>query len=327
MDSNSTMSKYKVAVDLSPLLKVHEDGHIERFMGTEIVPPSLDDPETPNVQSKDVIYSHQFNLSSRLYLPKSIPPNQKLPLLVYFHGGAFCIETAFSPTYHNYLNKLVQQANVAVVSVDYRRAPEHPLPAAYHDSWTALKWVASHFNRDGPEEWINVHADLDRVFLAGDSAGANIAHFIAMKHGKEKLGGVDILGIVLIHPYFWGKDPIGYEVKRLRVKAVIDKLFMFAYPSASGLDDPAINPGFDSNLSKLGCKKVLVIVAERDMLKSRGWDYYEKLKHCGWGGCVEIMEAKGEEHVFHLVDPSCDNAAEMMRKMVGFFNNQAKSCL
>ncbi|WCJ31408.1 alpha/beta-Hydrolases superfamily protein [Euphorbia peplus] len=273
----------KLVLELSPLLKVYEDGHVERLLGTTVVPPSLDDPETPNVQSKDVIYSPLFNLSSRLYLPNSVSPNQKLPLLVYYHGGGFCIETAFSPTYHNYLNKLVSEANVAVVSVDYRRAPEHPLPASYDDSWTALEWVASHFNGDGPEEWINVHADLDRVFLGGDSAGANIAHFIAMKYGKEKLVGVNILGV-------------------------------------SGLDDPVINPAFDSNLSKLGCRKVLVIVAERDMLKSRGWDYYEKLKNSGWEGCVEIMEAKEEEHVFHLMKPSCDNALEMMKKMVHFLN-------
>ncbi|WCJ31409.1 alpha/beta-Hydrolases superfamily protein [Euphorbia peplus] len=310
----------EVFVDLSPILKIYEDGYVERLFGTEIVPPSLDDPEFPNVQSKDVIYSPQFNLSSRLYLPKSIPENEKIPLVVYFHGGGFCVETAFSPTYHNYLNELVSEANVAVVSVDYRRAPEHPLPAAYRDSWAAFKWVTSHSNKNGPEEWINIHADLDRVFLAGDSAGANIAHFIAMNHGKEKLGGIDIFGIVLIHPLFGGKDPIGDEVKKFQMKALMDKMWAFTYPGATGLDDPVINPGFYPNLNTLGCRKVLVTVAEEDMLRSRGWDYFEKLKNSGWEGCLEIMEAEEEDHVFHLYKPFCDNAVNMMRKVVDFLN-------
>lgn len=54
------------------------------------------------------------------------------------------------PLYHNNtLNKLVAEANVVAVSVDYRLVPEHPLPAAYEDSWTALQWVASHASEDG----------------------------------------------------------------------------------------------------------------------------------------------------------------------------------
>ncbi|TXG64353.1 hypothetical protein EZV62_011347 [Acer yangbiense] len=78
------------------------------------------------------------------------------------------------------------EAKIIAVSVDYRLAPENPVPAAYEDSWTTLKWVASHFNGKGSEDWLNRHADFQRVFLSGDSAGANIANRMAIKHGHEE---------------------------------------------------------------------------------------------------------------------------------------------
>ncbi|KAL3730564.1 hypothetical protein ACJRO7_027564 [Eucalyptus globulus] len=85
----------------------------------------------------------------------------RLPVLVYFHGGGFIDHSASSPIYHNHLNTLVAEANVIAISVNYRRAPEHPLP--YDDSWTALKWVASHSARNGLEEWLTSNANLKKA--------------------------------------------------------------------------------------------------------------------------------------------------------------------
>ncbi|MFQ6659780.1 hypothetical protein Gotur_028539, partial [Gossypium turneri] len=202
----------EIRIDFAPMLRVYQDGRIERLLGTQTVPPGLD-PET-NVESKDVVYSQETAQCVRIYVPGTVFTSaQKLPLLVYFHGGGFCIETAFSPTYRNYLNALVSEAKIVAVSVDYRRAPEHPIPAAYDDSWTALKWVASHYDGNGPEQWLNRYADFENVYLSGDSAGANIAHHIAIKTSKEKLDGMNLVGIILTHPYFWGKEPVGDEVK------------------------------------------------------------------------------------------------------------------
>lgn len=160
----------KVAHDFSPYFIVYKDGHVERLRGTAITPPGHD-PQT-GVQSKDILISTEPLISARLYIPKTNPLfPQKLPLLIYFHGGTFVIETAFCPSRHNHINSISAQANVMVISVDYRRAPEHPLPIAYEDSWASLKWVDSHFEGKGSEEWMNSFADLQRVFLVGDSAG------------------------------------------------------------------------------------------------------------------------------------------------------------
>jgi acetyl esterase/lipase len=73
-------------------------------------------------------------------------------------------------------------------------------------------------------------------------------------------------------------------------------------------------------LAGLECSKVLVAVAEKDLLRDRGWHYYEKLRENGWSGEVEIMEAKGESHVFHLLSPPGENARLMLKKITSFLN-------
>lgn len=306
----------EISQDFSPFLRIYKDGRIERLIGTATVPASLDDKT--GVASKDVVISSDPAVSARLYLPAGHP--KKLPLLVYFHGGGFCIETASSPTYHNYLNAVASEANVVVVSVEYRRAPEDPLPAAYDDSWAALKWVASHAAGNGPDEWLNEHADLTRVFLAGDSAGANIAHHMGLRIASDKMDGLTVAGIALVHPFFSGSEPVGTESTEPARRAWTVNFLKMVCPTISGADDPIINPEADPGLGLLACERVLVLVAEKGRLRSRGWYYEELLKKIGWRGSVEVVETKGEDHVFHLMNPSCDKAADLMKRLVKFLN-------
>ncbi|KAB2042816.1 hypothetical protein ES319_D02G243600v1 [Gossypium barbadense] len=314
----------EILIDGAPFFRLYKDGRIKRLSGTENVPPGLD-PQT-NVESKDVLYSQEIAQSVRIYVPGTVVTSaQKLPLLVYFHGGGFCIESAFSPTYHNYLNALVAEAKIVAVSVNYRRSPEHPLPAAYDDSWTALKWVASHYIGTGPEQWLNHYVDFANVYLSGDSAGANISHHLAVKITNEKLDGMNLVGIILNHPFFWGKEPVGDEVKKPAIREKMDGIWRLAYPTTSGSDDPWINPIDDQSFGRfLGCKRVLVCVAEKDVMRHRGWYYCEKLKNSEWGGEVEMMEAQGEDHVFHLNKPNCPNAVAMLKKVAEFINQVTK---
>lgn len=314
------MASDEIAHNLSPMLIVYKDGRIHRLVGNDITPPSLD-PKT-GVDSKDVVISPETHVSARIYRPK--PPaahSQKLPLLVYIHGGGFCIESAFSPTYHCHLNSLVAEANVVAVSVDYRRAPDQPLPIAYDDSWAALKWVASHSDGTGPEEWLNGMADLDRVYFAGDSAGANIAHHMAVRVGLKGLPGLNLRGLILVHPYFWGAKLIGDEEKlKPEDRSVIENLWFLACPTISGLDDPIANPEFDPNLGRVAAERVAVYVAEKDALKNRGWFYSECLKKSGWKGAVEVVETKDQGHVFYLFNPTSDVAVDFVGKLAAFIN-------
>ncbi|KAK9286277.1 hypothetical protein L1049_014667 [Liquidambar formosana] len=294
-----------VAHQFFPFFRVYKDGRIERFMPSETVPPS-DDPHT-GVRSKDVQISSEIGVSVRIFMPKIHDPTRKIPLLFYIHGGGFSIGSAFAPGYHNYVSSLVAEANVIAVSVDYRLAPEHPIPACYEDSWEAFQWVASHANGDGPEPWLNNHADFGRVFVAGDSAGANISHTMAVRVGSIGLPGVKLVGVALVHPYFGGTDD--------------DKMWLFMCPTHGGLEDPKLKPAA-GDLARLGCERVLIFVAEEDHLRERGTCYYEELKKSGWQGTVEIEENKGENHVFHLLNPTCENAAALMKRLVSFFNQE-----
>ena len=137
----------KVTAEFLPFFRVYNDGSVERLLCSSTVSPTPEDPET-GVSSKDITISQKPAISARLYIPKLTQPNQKFPILVYFHDGAFCVESAFSSDHQRYLNSLVSQAQVLAVSVEYRPAPEHSLPIAYEDSWAAFQWVAAHSIKD-----------------------------------------------------------------------------------------------------------------------------------------------------------------------------------
>ncbi|GLT99723.1 hypothetical protein SLE2022_171450 [Rubroshorea leprosula] len=93
----------EVVAELETLVRVYKDGSVERCQAP-IVPPSLQDPET-GVSSKDITISANPPISARIYLPNlSDPSRQKLTVLVYFHGGGFCIESAFNLTETTFTN-------------------------------------------------------------------------------------------------------------------------------------------------------------------------------------------------------------------------------
>lgn len=304
----------------SPIIRIHKSGRIERFFGTDLVPPSID--STTGVSSKDIVINHETGVSARLHYPTWIEgAPTKLPVVIYYHGGAFLIGSAFSSMSHNYLNRLVAQFNVIIVSIDYRLAPEHPIPAAYDDSWEALKWVASHAE-GGRNAWLATHADVGRLFLVGDSAGGTIVHQMGMRASTEGLGyGVQIKGLVMIHPYFLEGKVSDEAVGPEKFKDMA-KTWKIACPTTTGADDPWINPMTDGapSLSGLGSKRVLVCVAEKDFLRAAGRSYYKKLRESGWEGEGEILETEGEGHMFHLFNPDTEKAATQTSKISSFLN-------
>ena len=316
-------SKADAYLEVPPLLRVHKDGTLERIAGTQVVPSGFD-PKT-GVLSKDKVVKPETGLSVRLYRPnEESSGHEKIPIVIYFHGGAFCVSSVFDPDYHKSLNTLVAEANIILISVNYRLAPEHPLPTAYEDCWAGLKCLNSQVagNYD-VEPWLKDKGDFERVYLVGDGAGANIAHHLAMRAmNNSDFNLVKLAGIGLVNPYFWGEKPIGVEVTDPIRKAMVDKWWNFVYPCDKGCDDLLINPFVDGapSFANLACHKILVIVAEKDILRDRGKLYYEKLVNSEWKGTADIFEIEGEDHVFHIFDPDCQKAKSLIKRLASFIN-------
>ncbi|CAL5005741.1 unnamed protein product [Urochloa decumbens] len=313
----------EIVYESMPCIRIYKN-RVERYFGSEFVAASTD--AATGVASRDVVITP--NVSARLYLPPLAAADAKLPILVYYHGGGFCLGSAFNPTFHAYFNSFAALANVLVVSVEYRLAPEHPVPAAYADSWEALVWAVSHLSADSAagdkqDPWVAGHADFSRLFLGGESAGSNIAHHMAMRAAAEGLPhGAQIRGLVMIHPYFLGTDKVPSDDLNPEARESLASLWRVMCPATTGEDDPLINPFVDGapSLASLACGRVLVCVGEGDVLRDRGRAYHDRLKASGWQGEAAIWQAPGKGHTFHLLEPSCDEAVEQDKVISEFLN-------
>ena len=124
----------------------------------------------------------------RIYSPHEIIEGQPAPLVVFYHGGGFMlgdIETHDSVTRY-----LCEKADVVIISVGYRLAPENPFPAGIEDCYAALEWAC--------ENASDIGGDADRIAVAGDSAGGNLSAAVCLMARDRK--GPDIKLQLLIYP-------------------------------------------------------------------------------------------------------------------------------
>ena len=125
------------------------------------------------VQGCTITTRDGYPMPARLYAPT----REKLPVLVYFHGGGFTIGSV--ATHDVLCRKLSHLAHCAVLSVEYRLAPEHKFPVAHDDAWDAVRWMAS----NGAEMGL----DSSRLAVGGDSAGGTLAAACALQACAESL--------------------------------------------------------------------------------------------------------------------------------------------
>lgn len=124
-------------------------------------------------------------LPVRVYTPDTEGPH---PVIAFFHGGGFVLGTLES--YDDACRILTNLANAVVVSVDYRLAPEHRFPAAVEDCYAATEWLAEHAGELG--------GDPDRLAIAGDSAGGNLAAAVTL--AARDRDGPEVVHQALVYP-------------------------------------------------------------------------------------------------------------------------------
>ncbi|MFC4553140.1 MULTISPECIES: alpha/beta hydrolase [Halorussus] len=121
----------------------------------------------------------------RVYRPEGDGPH---PVVVFFHGGGFVLGDLDG---HDAPCRILTNAvEAVVVSVDYRLAPEHPFPAAVEDAYAATEWIAEHA--------AEIDGDAERIAVAGDSAGGNLAAVVAL--AARERGGPDLAYQALFYP-------------------------------------------------------------------------------------------------------------------------------
>ncbi len=146
--------------------------------------PGLRKPDVASVVNRDM-QGPGGSLGLRIYTPLGKGP---FPLMVFFHGSGFVVCSL--DTHDGMCRNLCAGTGCVVVSVDYRLAPEAKFPAAPDDCLAATRWAVANAAALG--------ADPGRVFVAGDSAGGNLAAVTALRIRDE--GGPRLPGQLLIYP-------------------------------------------------------------------------------------------------------------------------------
>jgi len=208
-------------------------------------------------------------LGARHYRPAG---DGAAPLLVFYHGGGWAIGDLDT---HDAVCRLVcRDAGVHVLSVDYRRAPEHPAPAAAEDAHAAFTWALAHAAELG--------ADPARVAVGGDSAGGNLAAVVAQQ--ARDAGGPAPALQWLLYP---ATDFTSQTRSRtlfasgfLLTKADMD-WFEQQYLDGSAVErtDPRVSPALAGDLS--GLAPALIVTAGFDPLRDEGDQYAAALRAAG----------------------------------------------
>ncbi|KAM0860691.1 hypothetical protein ACQ4PT_046367 [Festuca glaucescens] len=312
-----------VVEDFFGVVQILCDGTVVRGDEAALQPPATY-PDVPGVEWKDVVYHAAHGLRARVYRPpSSLAGSAKLPVLVYFQGGGYCLGPFAQPMFHTFCLRASAELPAVVLSVQYRLAPEHRLPAAIEDGADFLSWLRAQAT-GGADPWLAESADFARTFVSGASAGANLAHHVTVQDASGQLAvhPLRVAGYVLLSAFFGTAERTAAEVEppadvSLTVD-MSDQLWHMSLPVGASRDHPVANPfGPDSrSLTAVDLPPALVVVPGSDVLRDHVRGYAARLKDMG--KTVEVVEFDGEQHGFSVLRPFGEAANEFLRVLRRF---------
>lgn len=230
----------------------------------------------------------------RVYTPSGAETH---PVLVYFHGGAFFLGSL--NTHDHVARELANATGCTVVSVGYRRAPEHAFPAGLDDCYAVVRWIAGH----GREPGRGIGWDGQLLAVAGDSSGANFAAAVAAMAQDDGLDA--ITHQVLYYPSLdLDFDADRYESLQTNAQgygletALLKPFNAFYTDSGADPADPRVSPIRRQDLS--GLPPALIVTAEYDPLRDEGEAYGRRLAEAGVPATVRRYEGAGHGFVQHF---------------------------
>jgi len=234
----------------------------------------ISNPEPPELKSVAplAIPAPHGSIPGRIYTPNKLRQTDGLaPCLVFFHGGGWVIGDL--DTHDVVCRKLADEGQLIVISIDYRRAPEHKFPAAVDDAITATAWIATHAREFG--------IDAARLLVGGDSAGGNLATVVAI--AARDGNGPAISGQVLIYPAtdFTMVHPSHSEPETsiLLTHSVIRWFRDHYLNGTADVHDWRASPALAGTL--VGLPPAYVLTAGADPLRDEGDDYARRLTQAG----------------------------------------------
>jgi acetyl esterase len=233
-------------------------------------------------------------IGARFYLPDTPEPR---PTLVYFHGGGWVLGSL--DAVDAVCRRLANAARCAVVSVDYRLAPEYPFPAGPDDCFAAIRWVAEHGGEHG--------LDGDRLAVGGASAGGNLAAAVTLLARRE---GPPLLFQLLVYP------PLDHRAATRTQRIRLDRPFFSAEDLAwcwrnylvdeEDGEKPLASPLRAVDLR--GLPSALLIAAELDPLCDEAELYVARLREANVP--ARLARFDGVAHGFFSLSDRLDAAAE-----------------
>jgi acetyl esterase/lipase len=232
----------------------------------------------------------------RWYWPS---PKDGLPVTLYFHGGGWTVDDL--DTHDHLCRRLASRSQAVVVSVAYRRGPEHPYPAAVDDAYAATQWVLAVGRERG--------VDPTRLAVAGDSAGGNLATVVALLCRDRRGPAVRFQALAYPVTDHWQAGRASYE--QYAEGYTLSRDFMkwaFEHYLPDGFDraDPYVFPLRAADLS--GLPPALIVTAEFDPLRDEGHAYAERLRAAGVA--VEYVHLEDQLHGFLLQEAIVDRARQ-----------------